>query len=54
MPQRLDALLERVARARQAWLKAKAASDERRRLLAGTKEMWRQNLNKWLRRKRDR
>ena len=46
--QRLDAPLERVVRARQAWLKAKAASDERRRLLTGTKGNWRRKLDEWL------
>jgi hypothetical protein len=45
---RLDALLERAARARQAWLKAKAASDERRRLLTGTNGNWRRKLDEWL------
>jgi hypothetical protein len=29
---------------------AKAASDERRRLLTGTEIIWRHNLNAWLRR----
>jgi hypothetical protein len=46
--QRLDALLERAARARQAWLKAKAASDERRRLLIGTEGNWHRKLDEWL------
>jgi hypothetical protein len=44
---RLDALLERAARARRAWLKAKAASDERRRLLTGTRGIWRRKLDEW-------
>src|SRR5690348_2429746 len=38
---RLDLLLKRAARARHAWLRAKAESDERRTLLAGTKGLWR-------------
>jgi hypothetical protein len=52
LPWRLDAQLERVARARHAWLQAKAASDERRLLLTATKGLWRQKLDIWLRLKR--
>jgi hypothetical protein len=47
---RIDALLARAARARQEMEGAKAASDERRRMLAGTGIIWRRNLNAWLRR----
>jgi hypothetical protein len=47
---RLDGLQARVARAREAAEDAKAASDERRRVLTGTKGIWRRNLNAWLRR----
>ena len=46
---RLDALQERAARARHAWLQAKAVSDERRLLLTDTKGIWPQKLDKWLR-----
>jgi hypothetical protein len=47
---RLDALLERAATARQEMENAKAARDERRRVLTGTRGIWRRNLNAWLRR----
>ena len=46
---RVDALLARVVSARQEMESAKTASDERRRLLTGTKGIWRRNLNAWLR-----
>ena len=49
---RLAPLQERAARARQEWLKAKATSDERRRLLTGTSGIWRRNLDEWLRLRR--
>jgi hypothetical protein len=47
---RLDALLARATRAREEMKSAKAASDERQRVLTGTRGMWRRNLNAWLRR----
>jgi hypothetical protein len=47
---RLDGLQAQVGRARQEVEIAKAASDERRRVLTGTKGIWRRNLNAWLRR----
>jgi hypothetical protein len=36
---RLAALQERAAKARQEWLQAKAAREERQRLLTGTRDM---------------
>jgi hypothetical protein len=42
---RVDALLARAARARQEMESAKAANDERRRVLTGTGIIWRRNLN---------
>jgi hypothetical protein len=47
---RLDGLQARVGRARQEMEIAKATSDERRRMLTGTKGIWRRHLNTWLRR----
>jgi hypothetical protein len=47
---RLDGLVARAVRARQEMESAKAASDERRRLLTGTRGIWRRNLNAWLHR----
>ena len=48
---RLDGLVvARAVRARQEMESAKAASDERRRVLTGTRGIWRRNLNAWLRR----
>jgi hypothetical protein len=49
MLRRLNPLLARAARARQEAESAKAASGERRRVLTGTKGIWRRNLNAWLR-----
>jgi hypothetical protein len=49
MLRRLKPLLARAVRARQEAESAKAASDERRRVLTGTKGIWRRNLNAWLR-----
>jgi hypothetical protein len=46
---RLDRLLARAAVARREMESAKAASDERRRVLTGTRGIWRRNLNAWLR-----
>ena len=47
---RVDRLLARAAKAREEMESAKAASDERRRVLTGTRGIWRRNLNAWLRR----
>jgi hypothetical protein len=46
---RLDGLVARAVRARLEMESAKAESDERRRILTGTREIWRRNLNAWLR-----
>jgi hypothetical protein len=46
---RIDGLRARAGKARQEAESAKAASDERRRVLTGTQGIWRRTLHAWLR-----
>jgi len=48
---RIDALLERAARARQEMENAKASRAERHLVLTGTRGIWRRNMHAWLRRR---
>jgi hypothetical protein len=45
---RVHALLARAEKARHEWQEARAASNERRRVLSGIKTIWRRKCDDWL------